>query len=487
MKFLVSLDNGKLYNVCLNTARDDDNSEESNKPLVIKDIVLQDKPTSKIIHMDLLHNDLMYMIFANGDILFYEYTVDLQEGITEEYTNYNMITIQDVKHKLHIDLNDEHIMNSHKINRKSKKPIQYNTAAISSIELNKDIILLNDLIKTNHKLIVTTKSGTIFVICLKTFKILFNVQVPAPLSFIKIISEDSNGITVAFGGYENLLKILTIDFSEQNTKSPINTKPMKFNEKLNLPFPNWPIASTKMVVDDVEYYIEITKFGFIKLYNLENSKKPIGGLKDLLLTRPFQKNMQPVLTNVLVENLEQNSKVKLILTDNVNVIWELILSVVNNELIIKQEGKVSRSITGHVTFLNKVDKVNEIPPQFQIIKKEEDENDEEIKPLNKDEITYLASKTNFIKDTELLLFAASNKINIVTKASKKVLADWLLNSKINSVLLYDANDVLSLKKYDKYISRLIRKRGLSVEEEQNEEMWGKLEQDGGRVSKKQKK
>lgn len=493
MKFLVSLDNGKIYNVSLNSQRDDDNVDELNKPLIIKDVVLSEKAPSKIIHMNLLNNNLLYLIFANGDIFFYEYSIDLQEDITKDYTNYNMITVHDVKHKLHIDLNDEHILEAHKVNKKSKKPIQYNASVISSDELNKDIILVNDLININQQLVVTTKSGKISFICLQTFKILFDLQVPAPLSFIELISNEKNILTVALGGYENLLKITTIDTADKIIKEQNSTKPMKFNERLNLAYPNWPIAASRILCGDVEFFIEVTKFGYIKLYNLKNSKKPIGGLKDLLLNRPFQKNMQPVITNVLIESLENDNKKKLILTDNVNSIWELTLTIEDNQLVIKQEGKISKKITGHVTHLNKIDKVNEIPQHFELIKKEteedlEKEEEEEIKPLNKEEISYLASKTNFIKDTPLLTYAASNKLTIVnSNNNKKILVDWLLNSKINSILIYDSNDVLSLKKYDKYVNRLIRKRGLSVEEDANEQMWGKLEEEGSKVLKKQKR
>lgn len=488
MKFLVSLDNGKLYNVSLNAQRDDDNVEELNKPLVIKDVVLEENQSLKIIHMDLLNKDILYMIYANGDIIFYKYDVELQEDSTGEYINYNMLNIQKVEHKLHISLNDEHILESHKSNRKSKKPIQYNTAAISSEEMNEDVVLVNDIIKVDEQLILASKSGSISFICLKSFKVIFDIQVSAPLSFLKMVKFGDNECTLAIGGYENLLKIITVDMIEKKIKQEIATKPMKFNEKLNLPFPNWPIAATKMSVDTVEYYIEVTKFGFIKLYNLQNSKKPIGGLKDLLLARPFQKNMQPVITNVLIEDLESENKKKLILTNNVNAIWEITVSIKDNDLVVKQEGKISKKMSGYVTYLNLANKTNALPQDFQIIKKEEDEDQEEIEPLDEQEIAYLSSKSNFIKTAKLLTYAASNKITIVNNSTHdKTLVDWLLNSKINSVLVYDCNDVLSLKKYNKYVSRLIRKRGLTVAEEQNEEMWGNLDNEGTRALKKQKR
>lgn len=488
MKFLVSLDNGKLYNVSLNSQRDDDSVEELNKPLIIKDVVLEQNKSHKIIHMDLLNKDTLFIIFSNGDVIFYKYDVELQVDSSGEYINYNMLNIQNVEHKLHITLNDEHILESHKKNRKSKKPIQYNTAAISSEEMNQDIILVNDIIKIDDKLILASKSGSITFICLKSFKVIFDVQVSAPLSFLSMIKFVDNECTIAIGGYENLLKIITIDMIEKQIKEEVATKPMKFNEKLNLPYPNWPVAATRMCLDNVEYYIEVTKFGFIKLYNLQNSKKPIGGLKDLLLARPFQKNMQPVITNVLIEQLDKENEVKLILTNNVNSIWEITVTLKDNDLVIKQEGKVSKKMSGYVTYLNLASKTNELAQEFQIIKKEEDEEKEEVEPLDEQEIAYLSSKSNFIKNAKLLTYAASNKITIVNNDRQdKTLVDWLLNSKINSVLIYDCNDVLSLKKYNKYINRLIRKRGLTVAEEQNEEMWGNLDDEGARVLKKQKR
>lgn len=491
MKLLISLDNNKLYNVSLNTKTDDNSQEDFNKPLIIKDTILKDLK-NKIIHMENINNKLVFVL-DNGSVLFYNYSFKTTAN-NPDFIEYNMISIDTLLQAIDIKFNDELIISSNKINKKSKKPIQFNTSNISNKDLESDQVLTSSIKIINNLLMVPIKSGLLTFIDLNNYTV-FDHQLNAPLSFINIIETNKEKIKFTAGGYENLLKVCEFNMGNKELSTVVSTKPMKFNEHLNLTFPNWPVFSTNIIdqTSKEEYFLEFTKFGHLKYYNFKNSKKPINGLNEILLNRPFQKNLQPILTNIIETSATEDESKTFILTDNFNSIWELTVTVVNNEIKIKQKGKVSKNISGHVGYLNEKTETSEIPQTYIIpVKKEEQDDDEvkeeveEVKPLDKEELQYLQSKSNFVKNSNLLTFTSSSKLNVIKIENniKKHIIDWTSNSKILSVLIYDTTDVLNKKKYQKYIDRLIRKRGVSVEQEENEKMWDKLDANPPKRQKK---
>lgn len=490
MKLLISFDNNKLYNISLNTKTDDSSQETFNKPLIIKDTLLKDVKT-KIIHMENINNKLVFVL-EDGKVLFYNYSFKVTDN-NPDFIEYNMISIDTLIETINIKLDDDSIIKANKINRKSKQPIQFNTSNISNKDLESDQILTSSIKIINNLLMIPTKSGLLTFIDFKEYTT-FDCQLSTPLSFINILESSKDKIKFTVGGYENLLKVHEYDFTKKELATLVSTKPMKFNEQLKLVIPNWPIFSTNIIdqTTNEEYYLEFTKFGHLKYYNFKNSKKPINGLNDVLLSRPFQKNQQPIVTNIMEMSTGDDQSKTFILTDNFKSIWELTVNVINNEIKIKQNGKVSKNISGYVGYLNEKTEQSEIPQSYIIPVKKEEQDDEEaaeveeVKPLDKEEIQYLHGKSNFVKNANLLTYSTASKLNVIKIENniKKHIIDWTANSKILSVLIYDTADVLDKKKYQKYINRLIRKRGVSVEEEENEKMWDQLD---ANPPKKQKK
>lgn len=486
MKLLISLDNNKLYNISLNTKTDDSSQDEFSKPLIIKDTILNDVK-SKIVHMEKINNKIV-LVLKNGSVMFYDYSFKSTNN-NPDFIEYNMIGIDNLLHTVDIKFNDELIVSSNKANKKSKKPIQFNTSNISNKDIETDKILTSSIRIIDNLLFIPTRSGLLTFINLDDYTV-FDHQINAPLSFIQIIQSDKEKIKFTAGGYENLLKVYEFNLVDKKLDTIVSSKPMKFNEHLNLSFPNWPVFSTNITDQTTkeEYFLEFTKFGHLKYYNFKNSKKPINGLKEVLVSRPFQKNLQPILMNILeVDSSKEDSKT-FILTDNFKSIWEITVTISNNEITIKQQGKVSKNISGYVGYVNEKTEPSEIPQTFSIPAKEEDQEDdvEEVKPLDKEETQYLLSKSNFVKNSTLLTYTTSSKLNVIKIENniKKHIIDWTSNSKILSVLIYDYSDVLDKKKYQKYINRLIRKRGVSVEEEENEKMWDQLEANPPKRQKK---
>jgi len=149
MKLLISLDNNKLYNVSLNTKTDDNSQEDFNKPLIIKDTILKDLK-NKIIHMENINNKLVFVL-DNGSVLFYNYSFKTTAN-NPDFIEYNMISIDTLLQAIDIKFNDELIINSNKINKKSKKPIQFNTSNISNKDLESDQVLTSSIKIINNLL-----------------------------------------------------------------------------------------------------------------------------------------------------------------------------------------------------------------------------------------------------------------------------------------------------------------------------------------------
>ncbi|SGZ41461.1 uncharacterized protein HGUI_03662 [Hanseniaspora guilliermondii] len=486
MKLLISLDNNKLYNISLNTKTDDSSQDEFSKPLIIKDTVLKDVK-NKIIHMEKINNKIA-LVLGNGSVMFYDYSFKSTNN-NPDFIEYNMISLDNLVQTVNINFNDDIIVSSNKVNRKSKQPIQFNTSNISNNDIETDQVLTSSIRIINNLLFIPIRSGLMTFINIDDYTV-FNHQLSAPLSFIKIIESDKEKIKLTAGGYENLLKVYEFNLNNKELSTIMSSKPMKFNEHLNLAFPNWPVYSTNIIdqTSKEEYFLEFTKFGHLKYYNFKNSKKPINGLKDVLLSRPFQKNLQPILMNILELDSSNEDSKTFILTDNFKSIWEVNVTISNNEITIKQNGKVSKNISGYVGYVNEKTEPSDIPQIFTIPAKDEDQEDhiEEVKPLDKEETQYLLNKSNFVKNSTLLTYTTSSKLNImkIENNIKKHIIDWTADSKILSVLVYDYSDVLDKKKYQKYINRLIRKRGVSVEEEENEKMWDQLEANPPKRQKK---
>ncbi|KAL6939541.1 hypothetical protein ACO0RG_003383 [Hanseniaspora osmophila] len=332
------------------------------------------------------------------------------------------------------------------IQKKSKKRSYTHDEFVS-------VQLLNDIGKPTF--CIGTKSGLIHIIQVENDKLKFMAshEVRAPMDFLQYNDVTQNKTSepnhvLAYGGEENLIKLIQISNDFKSMDQVWEAKNVK-NDKLDLKVPIWPMSvvftPTNGSQDETKKlnfeFLEITKTGYIRHYKTQHGRKPLDSI-DIIHDRPLQRQQWP---NILRAQLFQS------------------------EITLNGNAVASFNDSSRIVLADSSKNMLQLDPIKGFLKGKYGHRD-------------IYGVTSCIKNFEnkyLVCGGIDGYLRIYDAQSRNRLAKVYCKHKVLDCILEDDAEVETVESLKK-AKKLLKKRKLTQEEEdqENEKLWGDLENQG---------
>lgn len=326
------------------------------------------------------------------------------------------------------------------------------------------LVTLSLLPGSKDTIIAVTRSGMVHFLRIdkqtEKLSVMSSLEVKAPLEFAQLYDLNENAKSydsyfMAYGGEENLIKIVQIEKDLQKLKQIWEAKNVK-NDRLDLRVPVWPM-DLRFLKSNIEKssfkFLAITRYSHLAKYDTNHGRKPFEYI-DLLPNREPLTNLELFTQNDTyslsnwgnINSTDFNEDFGIITTDSKK-------DVIKFNHKGRMLGKIGRGdISGYASFI---------------------------------------SVTNNQKDQYLLEGGFDGYLRVFEPTSNKRIIKCYVNSKIESIIMLDDDEIfipgkddLSSKK--KAAKKASLKRQLSPEEDEidAEDLWNKLD---SKTSKKKSK
>jgi len=455
MRLLVSCThNGSLKEIVCN--QDTDTSvQTARQPFSVKAHMVEDA-NAKISQLLSVGGSLV-VARDNGSVELYDctrvpHTVDSDDVTTDDITATTDKEEAPVVLKPMFDITEfellstvSDLLNDTRLENASKK-------SSMRTKIYDTFVSMHQLPNNKNVLLLASKSGLVHIISIKknTLKLIKTHEIIAPLDFAQIYDNtNSKSVVFAYGGEENLVKLVKLSANFKELTKIWEAKNVA-NDRLDMRIPVWPTAlkflnpqdSNKIESDKLNYqFVVVTHWSHLAVYQTQHGRKPLEYI-DLLLKR------DPLAC----------------------------LEMVGNEKLMTAAGNLKSSDVNDFSFVTTDLKKNvmRFNNKGRLITK-----------FGKDDIVGSAFFVITVKGKYLLQGGLDRYVRVFDLESARRIAKVYVTGKCNNVLMLDDDEVEIPQPPGKGKRAQKKRHQPENETEQDvEELWGHLEENGSRKKTK---
>ncbi|SCU99481.1 LANO_0F01970g1_1 [Lachancea nothofagi CBS 11611] len=440
MRLLVACDDsGSIKEVVCNR-KTDTSIQKALQPLHVG-VHLSEGLHSRVQDMALISETLLVVSRANGLVQLIEINQVARDLGDKNVDLEPKFEISDLKVISSVQglLDDAPLLSIHKNSKKRSKP-------------RDGFVALRLVPGYTNRILCATKSGQIHILSLhdRSLQILKSHRVTAPLEFAQIYDnvvskqkKKSTSVTLAYGGEENLVKIVRISGNFETMEKIWEAKNVS-NDRLDLKVPVWPMKLRFLdPVPDADsskvnfQFVTINHLGHLRNYQTTRGRKPISS-QPLLAKNEIATQLQVINCDLTPLNNVKSARfddLKFVIADS----KKNVLSVDSSANVLGKFG--NGDITGSPSFVNVVDQ------------------------------------------KYLLEGGLDSYARVFDVSSREPLCKCYMGAKLSSMLLLDDEEIDLPQSETTGKKRVFKQRDEKVEAIENEEIWQALESSAKKAKK----